>query len=252
MRNHELTYAGLRLARWRNRHKLRQAGFWTMVALGPLLALATFAVLTEMQWVGRGDMLRPVLLTDFVYALVVAAFVARRVAEMIAARKERSAGSKLHMRLVRFFTAIAILFGVFGYLGTQILGMAVVLRQVLTNTGWFGDDVGLHICMIVSVFVLVFYCVTGGIIASVYTDMIQGAVMALSGIIILFTAMNAVDGGLAAASRIIMENDPEAMGPWDVAATLYHCLGIDPTGHIQDPLGRTWILSPGQVVPALL
>jgi SSS family transporter len=113
----------------------------------------------------------------------------------------------------RFFTAIAILFGVFGYLGTQILGMAVVLRQVLNNTGWFGE-VDLHVCMSVSVFVLVFYCVTGGIIASVYTDMIQGGVMALSGVIILFTAMNAVDGGLSGASRIIMENDPEAIGPW--------------------------------------
>ena len=45
MRTHELTHAGLRLARWRSRHNLRQAGFWTMVALGPLMALATFAVL---------------------------------------------------------------------------------------------------------------------------------------------------------------------------------------------------------------
>ena len=52
MRSHELTHAGLRLARWRSRHNLRQAGFWTMVALGPLLALATFAVLSEMQWLG--------------------------------------------------------------------------------------------------------------------------------------------------------------------------------------------------------
>lgn len=113
----------------------------------------------------------------------------------------------------RFFTAIAILFGVFGYLGTQILGMAVVLRQVLTNTGWFGE-VELHVCMIVSVFVLVFYCVTGGIIASVYTDMIQGAVMAIAGVLVVFAAFQAVDGGLAGASRVIMENDPEAMGPW--------------------------------------
>ena len=37
-------------------------------------------------------MLRPVLLLDFVYALVVAAFVARRIAEMIAERRRRSAG----------------------------------------------------------------------------------------------------------------------------------------------------------------
>ena len=45
MRSHELTHAGLRLARWRSRHNLRQVTFWTMVALGPLLAVATFAVL---------------------------------------------------------------------------------------------------------------------------------------------------------------------------------------------------------------
>ena len=55
-----------------------------MVAFGPLLAVATFAALSEMQWLGGGKMLRPVLLADFVYALVVAAFVAQRIAEMIA------------------------------------------------------------------------------------------------------------------------------------------------------------------------
>lgn len=110
MRSHELTYAGLRLAQWRRgRSNFRQATFWLMVALGPLLAVATFAVLSEMQWLGRGSMLRPVLLVDFVYALIVAVFVARRVAEMIAARRRKSAGSKLHMRLVRFFTAIALI-----------------------------------------------------------------------------------------------------------------------------------------------
>jgi hypothetical protein len=44
----------------------------------------------------------------------------------------------------------------------------------------------------------------------------------------------------------------QAMGPSDLAATIYHCLGIDPAGHIQDPLGRTWPVSSGQVVHALL
>ena len=92
MRSHALTHAGLRLARWLNRHEHQAGRLWAMVGLGPLLAIATFAVLSEMQWLGGGDMLRPVLLADFVYALVVAAFVGRRIAEMIAERRRRSAG----------------------------------------------------------------------------------------------------------------------------------------------------------------
>ena len=134
MRNHDLTHAGLRLARWRSRHNLRQAGFWTMVALGPLMALATFAVLTEMQWLGRGSMLRPVLLADFVYALIVAAFVARGIAEMIAARRQRSAGSKLHMRLVRFFTAIALI-------PTILVAVFATITLNFGLEGWFSDRV---------------------------------------------------------------------------------------------------------------
>ncbi|MFO1210304.1 MAG: PAS domain-containing sensor histidine kinase [Amaricoccus sp.] len=135
MRSHELTYAGLRLAQWRRgRSNFRQATFWLMVALGPLLAVATFAVLSEMQWLGRGSMLRPVLLVDFVYALIVAVFVARRVAEMIAARRRKSAGSKLHMRLVRFFTAIALI-------PTILVAVFATITLNFGLEGWFSEQV---------------------------------------------------------------------------------------------------------------
>ncbi len=134
MRSHELTHAGLRLARWRTRHNLRQAAFWTMIVLGPLLAVATFATLSEMQWMGGGSLLRPVLLADFVYALVVASFVARRVAEMIAARRRRSAGSKLHLRLVRFFTAIALI-------PTILVAVFATITLNYGLEGWFSDKV---------------------------------------------------------------------------------------------------------------
>ncbi len=134
MRSHELTHAGLRLARWRSRHNLQQATFWTLVVLGALLAFATFAVLTEMQWLGGGNMLRPVLLADFVYALVVAAFVARRVGMMIAARRRRSAGSKLHMRLVRFFTLIALV-------PTVLVAVFATITLNFGLEGWFSDRV---------------------------------------------------------------------------------------------------------------
>ena len=79
-------------------------------------------------------MLRPVLLADFVYALVVAAFVARRIAEMIAARRRRSAGSKLHMRLVRFFTPIALI-------PTILVAVFATITLNFGLEGWFSDRV---------------------------------------------------------------------------------------------------------------
>jgi len=134
MRNHAMTHAGLRLARWLNRRDIKPVGIWTMVALGPLLAAATFAVLSEMQWLGGGDMLRPVLLADFVYALIVAAFVTQRIAGMLAERRRRSAGSKLHMRLVRFFTAIALI-------PTILVAVFATVTLNFGLEGWFSDRV---------------------------------------------------------------------------------------------------------------
>ena len=56
----------------------------------------------------------------------------------------------------RLLTAIAILLGVVGYLGTQILAMATVLRDVLNNVS-FIPEVSLAACMAVACAVLVFY-----------------------------------------------------------------------------------------------
>lgn len=40
--------------------------------------------------------------------------------------------------------------------------------------------------------------------------------------------------------------------PVDIQATVYHCLGLDPAGHLHDQLKRTWALSTGQVISRLL
>ncbi len=121
----------------------------------------------------------------------------------------------------RFFTAIAILLGVFGYLGAQILAMARVMRDILLNVEWLPDGAAeLHVCMIISVAVLVFYCVTGGILASVYTDMVQGGVMIVAAVLVFVAAFMAVDGGMAGAVTTIMNDDPEAMSPWGTLGML--------------------------------
>lgn len=113
----------------------------------------------------------------------------------------------------RFLTAVAILLGVIGYLATQILAMAYVLRDILLNAGW--ESIGrLDVCVTVSCAVLVFYCVTGGIVASVYTDVVQGSIMMVAAVLVFFAAVQAVDGGISGAVTTIMQDDPEAIGPW--------------------------------------
>jgi len=113
----------------------------------------------------------------------------------------------------RLLTAIAILLGVFGYLATQILAMSTVLEGILDRTG-FQQFATPEFCIIVSCSVLVFYCVTGGIVASVYTDVIQGSIMVVAALFVFFACLAAVDGGLAGTATIIMNDDPEAIGPW--------------------------------------
>ena len=114
---------------------------------------------------------------------------------------------------VRLLTAIAILLGVLGYLATQILAMATVLQSILQRTGTF-SDISLAACMVIAVSVLVFYCVTGGIIAGVYTDVVQGAVMAVAGALVFITTLAVFDGGATEAVTVLMRDDPEAVSPW--------------------------------------
>lgn len=117
---------------------------------------------------------------------------------------------------VRFLIAVTIVLGVMGYLATQILAMAVVMKALLSGTEMFAD-ISLFSCVVVSSAVLVFYCVTGGIIASVYTDVVQGTIMMVAGVLILLTAIQIFDGGFAEATSIILNDDSEAMMPFGTA-----------------------------------
>ena len=120
---------------------------------------------------------------------------------------------------VRFMIAITIVLGVMGYLATQILAMAVVMQAILSGTEAFAN-VGLVTCVVISSAVLIFYCVTGGIIASVYTDVVQGSIMIVAGTLILFTAMNVFDGGMQEATSIILADDYETVMPYGAAGIM--------------------------------
>ena len=116
-------------------------------------------------------------------------------------------------RSTSLLTAVAILLGVMGYLATQILAMATVLQGILADVSWVGR-IPIEACVTVSSAVLVFYCVTGGIIASVYTDLVQGIIMIVAALLVLLAAISSVSGGLTGMSQTILADDPEAMSPW--------------------------------------
>ena len=115
-------------------------------------------------------------------------------------------------RAAGFLTALAILLGVLGYLGTQILAMATVMKQVLA--GVLPIELSLPVCAFISVGLLVFYCVTGGIIASVYTDLAQGIIMMIAAVLVFFAIIASVEGGFGGMSETILQDDKGAMSPW--------------------------------------
>ncbi len=114
-------------------------------------------------------------------------------------------------RWPRLMMALAILLGVLGYLGTQVLAIGMVLVAV------FG--VKLPVALMIGLGVLAFYSVAGGILAGVYTDLFQGLLMMVSALAVLYYALEA-GGGMSEISTTLWEMDPEFIGPWGTRGPL--------------------------------
>ncbi|SDZ46247.1 two-component system, NtrC family, nitrogen regulation sensor histidine kinase NtrY [Jannaschia faecimaris] len=106
----------------------------TLVVLGPVLVVLTFLSLSLRGPEGDMTGLRGVLLADLVYILTVAALVVRRLTRMIAARRQRSAGSQLHLRLTGVFTGIALI-------PTVLTAVFATVTINIGLEGWFSDRV---------------------------------------------------------------------------------------------------------------
>nr|WP_233495471.1 PAS domain-containing sensor histidine kinase [Rhodosalinus halophilus] len=123
-----------RLSRLRRQRRIQNVATLGLVLLGPVLALATFLVLGPLDQGAGALSLRLVLLADLVYVLAVAALVFQRVARMIAARRARSAGSRLHLRLTFVFAVMALLPAV-------TVAVFAGLTVNIGLEGWFSDRV---------------------------------------------------------------------------------------------------------------
>jgi two-component system nitrogen regulation sensor histidine kinase NtrY len=104
------------------------------VVLGPILAFATFLVLGPLDRGASALSLRLVLLADLVYVLFVATLVLGTIARMVAARRAKSAGSQLHLRLTGLFALIALI-------PTVTVAVFAGLTVNVGLEGWFSERV---------------------------------------------------------------------------------------------------------------
>lgn len=105
-----------------------------LVFLGPLLAVSTFLAMGPFSQDAGSPTLRLILLADLIYVLVIAALVLARVIRLVADRRSRSAGSRLHMRLSGVFMLIALV-------PTVLVAVFAVLSINIGLEGWFSERV---------------------------------------------------------------------------------------------------------------
>ncbi|PSL17341.1 sensor histidine kinase NtrY-like [Shimia abyssi] len=128
------TSSWARFRRLRRQRRVQNVATWGLIVLGPVLALSTYLILGPFGQGASSDALRAILLTDLVYVLAVAALVLNRVARMVASRRARSAGSRLHMRLTGAFAALALV-------PTVTVAVFAVLTVNIGLEGWFSERV---------------------------------------------------------------------------------------------------------------
>lgn len=124
-----------RFNRWRLQRSVQNAFTLGLVILGPALAGVTFFVMGPLDQGSADNSLRVVLLADLVYILVVAGLVAERIMRLVAARRARSAGSRLYARLTGVFVLLALL-------PTVLVAVFAVLSINVGLEGWFSERVG--------------------------------------------------------------------------------------------------------------
>ncbi len=105
-----------------------------LIVLGPILATVTFILMGPLAQGASSNALRLILLADLVYFLLLAGLVLVRLASMVAARRAKSAGSRLHLRLTGIFAGIALV-------PTILVAIFAGLVVNIGLEGWFSNRV---------------------------------------------------------------------------------------------------------------
>lgn len=114
-------------------------------------------------------------------------------------------GWRYGSRAAQGLSAAAILVGVIGYIGTNVLALGLVVRALL--------GIELELALWLGATVLLAYSAGGGILAGIWVDVFQGLLMAVASAIVFVFALDS-GSGLIAITRAIEAVDPAFMGPW--------------------------------------
>lgn len=112
---------------------------------------------------------------------------------------------RYNSKAVRGWIGFATILGVIGYLGTQVQAMGIIMHTIFGVSPMVGALIGLAI--------LGFYCVGGGIIAGVYTDLFQGIIMVIVSVLIFFIALH-TGGGVHSITESLKSSDVLMASPF--------------------------------------
>jgi two-component system nitrogen regulation sensor histidine kinase NtrY len=122
---------GNRRPRWLGRELI-----FGLVLLGPVLAVVTTVVYSiGEEGEPSSSLLRGVLLADLGYFLVLTTVIGLKISQLVMARRRKSAGSKLHLRLTGVFAAVALV-------PTVIVAIFATLTVNFGIESWFSEQVG--------------------------------------------------------------------------------------------------------------
>jgi len=121
-------------------------------------------------------------------------------------------------RLASGLAAVAVVVGTVAYLGAQLQAMGILIEAIFGTREHFGEY-SLAVAMAAGLVVVLAYAVAGGMVAGVYTDVFQGALMVVAAVAVFYYALESGDGLGSIARRIAAS---ESFGPGF----------LDPLGHV--------------------
>lgn len=169
-------------------------------------------------------------------------------------------GARYRSPAAQGLSGIAMLIATVGYMATNILALGLVIDAIFASGLTAGIWLGMGIVLA--------YSAAGGIMAGIYTDMLQGGLMALASVLVFVFALDS-GGGMAGLSHAVLAADPEWLGPWGTMApiaalSLFFVFGVGALGQphvvhkfymIRDPRRLQWyplLMTAALVVTLLL
>jgi Na+/proline symporter len=135
-------------------------------------------------------------------------------------------GARYDSRMAQGLSAVAIIIAVIGYLATNLLALGLVIEAIFAP--------GLGPAIWLGTAIVLAYSVSGGILAGIYNDVFQGALMMLASGFVFWYALEA-GHGMKGISRTLLAADPALLSPWGrlsplAALSFYFVFGLGSLG----------------------